>query len=465
MSGEDKDKKEFEFIKEQVIQKKRRKFRKWIIAFCMTTIMAVVFGLVAAVTFCVTEPRFYRYLHREDEVKKPITFPTNYPEDGNIEVSDILEGEGGAAINGGKSEGGSNVDPKEGNNPSGGQADPVVKQQPDDNIIFSKIEADIDDYLSMSDDIRTVAYQANKSMLKVSSIVKGTDLFGDSSNTRVTTGLVVGNDEVNLLILVSLDRVVNASAMKVELTEGVSVDAILQDYETELNLAIIAVKLEDIPPLYLNNNIKLAALGESFTITVGSPIIAVGNPNGYPGSIELGIINSRGSYVSITDNKLDLFNTSITDNVNSDGVIVNLRGEVIGIITRTFKKGLNKNLNTVIGISKIKSIIEDMANYQSRIYCGVFTEDMTEEARKVHEVLNGIYVNEVVANSPAFKAGIKGGDIIMHVEDKSILNTNSFYKIISDYEAGDEIKLKIKRTTGSTNKEMEIIVTLLDKEQ
>jgi S1-C subfamily serine protease len=453
MSVDDRDKKDFEFIREQVIQKKHKKFRKFMIPFFMTLFMAILFGVVAAVTFCVTEPRLYRFIHKDEDVKTPITFPTTYP-----------GGEGGTENVTKPTPTPEAKDPEGNKAQSGGQA--TGEEAEPDQVVINTIDATLDDYMSMADEIKSVAYTANKSLVTITSAMEGTDWFGYPSEKVVqTSGLIIYNDGTDLLILVSYDRVKNASSVKLKITEADAVEAELVDYENELNLAVLSVSLKDIPELFLNNNIAVATLGESYTITVGNPVLALGNPNGYTNSMYLGMITSRGSSISVTDNKLDLFNTDIVDNANSDGVIVNLKGEVIGLITRTLKEGMNENLSTVVGISKIRPIIERMANKKPRIYCGVIAEDLTEEARIEHEVLSGIYVNEVKADSPAFDSGIKGGDIILMVDDKSIMNTNSFYNIISGYEPGSEIKLQIKRTSGTTKKDMEMTVTLGEKEQ
>lgn len=451
MSEEVKDNQDFEFIKEEVIRKKHKKHRKWWISFTKNLVMAVVFGLVAAFTFCIAEPRLNEFLHKEKEVKKPISFPTKYPE---VEEKGIEPNT-------------PNVSPpvvSQSNEEQDKDYDTKEEDEPTPPVVVNTIEADMDDFISMYDDIRTVAYHANKSLVTISSIVSSKDWFGDPVELKVdTTGVVVGNNGAELLILSSLDRIKDASSIKLKLTESDLVDAVLQDYESELNVAILSVSLKDIPQLYLNNNITVTTLGESYTITVGSPVLALGNPNGHMGSLDMGIITSKGSSVKITDNKLDLFNTSMNFNDDSDGVIVNMRGEVIGLITRTLKEGLNEELSTVIGISKLKPIIENMVNNDPRIYCGVITDDLSDAIKREYNVSNGIYVSEVKDNSPAEDAGMKDGDLILSVEDKSILNTNSFFNIISTYKPGEEVYIKVKRTNGTMEKEMNLKIILSNR--
>lgn len=447
MSENEKDNKDFQFIKEQVIEKKRKKMKKWLQPLFMTIFMAILFGLIAAVTFVFTEPRLYKLLHKEEEIKTPVSFPTEYPLETQEDNSVVEDKE------------------TDKTDDSSEEKEEEEQAKPETVIVEQSIDADLEDFVSMYDEIRTVAFETSKSLVNVSTITSVRDWFGDMVERTVsTTGLIISDLNDDLLVLVSLDQVKDASSIKIEFSDTIAAEALLQDYDTETNLAVIAIAMEDIPPVFLKN-IKVAKLGESYTITVGSPILALGSPNGHQGSMEIGIVTSRGSWASITDNRLDLFNTNIEDNDNSDGVIVNMNGEVVGLITRALKDEVNKDLSTVVGISKIKPIITDIANKKPRIYFGVITEDMTEAAKLEHQITNGIYVNEVRADSPAFAAGMKNGDIILQVNDVPIMNTNNFYNTISQYLPEDEVVVKIKRTSGATEKDMEMTIVLTKKEQ
>ena len=454
MSENDKNEKGFEFIKEHIVEKKRKKYKKWLISLCKTVIMAILFGLIAAVTFCIAEPMLYQRRHKQEESKTPIRFPQEEGETPG-EKNDVEN----------KEEIGT-VKPDLNTTPnSNNEGVDSIKEDPEPIIVEKVIEADIDDYINIYSEIRKVAYDTNRALVRVASKFNSRDWFNNPIEKNiVTTGLVIANDNSDLLILVSLDRVLDASSIKIELTETIAIDAILLDYDSEINLAIIAVSLAEIPTMFLDS-ITVAKLGESYTIVVGNPVIALGNPNGYPQSMDVGIITSKGSSISVIDNKLDLFNTNIVDNPNSDGVIVNLKGEIIGIITRKLKEGMNKDINTVLGISRLKPIIERMVNQTSRVYFGVKTGDMTELTKASHNISNGIYVNEVMENSPAFQAGLKTSDIIMLIEDKEVKSTIDFYKIISTYQPGTDINVKIKRTAPTSDKEMILRVKLAEKEQ
>lgn len=460
MSEKNKDNKDFEFIKEQVRPKKRKRFRKWLVPFLMTIFMAIVFGLVAALTFCISEPKLYKLLHKDETNPFVLPTPTSDPDSDDNDIEDYSNDDQN------NFQDDNNIVPT----PSQNEEDPDGQvgddSSEDENpIIVETIDADIDDFLSIYDDIKELSNEASKSILTVSSIIDGKDWFGNPIEKRIyTSGIVIDNDGTRLVLLVSLDRVKDASSIKIEIKETISIDGILLDYETELNLAIISVNISDFPAKLLGD-ISVSRMGESYTIAVGSPVIALGSPNGYPSSIDMGIITSKGNHVSITDSELDLFNTNMVFNKESDGIIINLRGEIIGLVTRTLNKDLNKELGTVLGISKVKSYINRMVDQKPRIYCGVIAENLTDAASKEHNVARGVYVYEVKTDSPAYEGGIMSGDIILNIGGRTIANMNNFYSAISEYEPGSEVIFKVKRTSNTSDNEIELKVTLEEKKQ
>lgn len=441
------DNKDFEFIQEQVIEKKRKKLKKRLFQILVTFLLAILFGLVASATFAIAEPKFFNFLHKDEKAKTPISFttPTPEPQNPTVTVTPVDLGDGG---NTGTN---NNVTPE----PEQVQTDPVIQ----------KITADLTDLQSMSDEIHKMTLNVDKSIVDITCTFPVVDWFNKSVDKTVdTTGVIVADNTADYLILVSLDRVKDANSIKLKFSDTAYVDAAIQDYESELNLALLAVAKEDIPSIYLNN-LQVAELSETYLAAVGSPVVALGSPNGHPDSMDVGIITSKGSWADITDNKIELFNTNIEDNTESDGIIVNLDGKIVGIITRTLKEDDNKDISTVIGISKIKSYIEKMANQKPRIYFGIKADDLIDSAKQEHDVSNGIYVNEVLADSPAFKAGMKSGDIIMSVDDDNVLNVNSFYYMISSLAPDTQITVKVKRTSGTEDKDMDIKVVLGEKPQ
>lgn len=422
-------KSDYEFIKEQIIIKKRSKLKKRLLRIGISLISAVMFGLIAAVTFVLAEPNIYKLINKEDRNKPQISLPTSSNDIQSSDITSIPE-----------------------------YSESALTQEIIPETVIQRIDADLRDLRDMHYELRKMAYKVNKAIVKVNSTFLVEDWFNNIVERTVsTTGLIVTETPTNFYILVSLDRVKGADRIKLKFFDTVYVNAWLIDYEEEINIAIITVYKDEIPSIYLSG-LDTAILGENYSLVVGNPVVALGSPNGNPESMDFGIITGEGSSVAVTDNILKLFNTNMADNPDSDGLIVNIRGEVIGLITRTLKYDQNKYINTAISIEYIKPYIIQMINQNDRLYFGIKAKDMTEDAKQAHNVTHGIYVDDVLADSPAFKGNIRNGDIILNVDGNKIINTNYFYKTISRYKVGSELNVKVKRT--SSGQIMDLNVTL-----
>lgn len=449
------DYKEFSFIQEQITSKKKCKAKKMLFSVLWTITLACIFGIVAGVAFCVSEPTIYKLLGKGED-KRKVEFPSTSPEDINVteglDKTNTLPGSSGDQI----------VQPGQWEDENkNDEKDVTGKEEESETIIIEKyVNANLKDLTSIYTELRGISNQLNKSLVTIQSISNEIDWFKNEFElAKTTTGLVVADNGAELLILASYDKIKDAQEIQVTLIDSTKISARLQSYDKELNLAILAIKLEDIPKSQLDY-IQIAHLGESYLATVGTPILALGAPNGYVGSLEFGIISSKMSSVYITDNKVDVFHTDITYNENSEGIISNLNGEVIGIITQSLMDEENKNVSTIIGISKIKKIIERLVNNTDEAYFGIKAEDMTDAALEQLEISNGIYVTEIQASSPGLSAGLQIGDVIQSINDTSVLSVQSFHNMITMHEPKTSIKVLVRRTSKSGSKDMELTVTL-----
>jgi len=298
----------------------------------------------------------------------------------------------------------------------------------------------------------------------VTAVENGVDWFlNDSEKTSSTCGLIYADNKVELLILVNLSRVQDASEIRVTFQNGTTVIGTLYDQDATTGLAVVAVEHEDITQ-EMEDSYTMATLGDPFSIASGEPVLALGSPNGYLYSMEPGIVTNKKSFEYVTDGKVELFNLDIADNANGDGVIVNMDGEVLGLITHTFKSNLNKNICTVLSLnSKLKTLIQDLANKRERTYLGIVGAELTEDVASTLNSSLGIYVTDVVGESPAYAAGIQRGDVITAINDVSITNFTSFETLLRNAGIGKKVRLSIIRTTKDTNNKMEIEVTLTSK--
>lgn len=453
MSTEDKDNskndEKYAFIKEQIVPRKKNYVKRIVIITAATIAIAVVFGLVCRIVFEASGPIVQKMLGKKD-TGKVIAFPSASPdvENGSSDNTEKTSGEDG------KKDTTDNKDNK----------DSPDKIENSKTVLIEKtIEGNTKDYESIHQELSDTARQVNRSIVTVTSVVKSKDWFNNTAESaNSTSGIIIFNNIDNLIILTGTEKLKNTNNIKVTFITGKVVKAKLISADNDTGLAILSVPLEKVNKSTLDR-ISVATLGESFSLEPGDPIMALGNPNGFAYSMELGIVTSGINYTYITDNKLELFTTNIEDNPNGWGVVCNLKGEVVGVITQKFKTDLYKYVNTVLAISKLKPMITRLSNKTEQAYFGIVGSDLTEGKLKELGVSSGVYISEVQTDSPAFKAGIQSGDIILKIKDSTVSSMNTFYNILSSYKPEQKMKVLIKRKRNSETKQITIKVILSEK--
>lgn len=436
-----KDENGYSFIQEQIASKKKGRIKRMCYTVIWTVVLASIFGLVAAVVLCISEPAIAKFLGKSPN-KNTIDFPVVTPTEGLTEEPTPTP---------------TPTPPVEEEEDEEDEDNPIM---PETVVIEQTILANMSDLNNIYIELRKIAKEVNTSIVNVVCTTKAVDLFNSEYEVvKSINGLIVGNNKVDFLILVSLDKIDGTNDIKIKVNENLFIKGRLQDYDKELNLGVIAVSLDTIPDS-IEETMKPVTLGESYSLIPGTPILALGSPNGYVNSMELGMITSSGYSEYITDNKIDLFNTDINYNENGDGIIVNLKGEVIGIITNKLKDDDNQEVNTAIGISKIKKIIKSMVNNTDRSYFGIKGMDMTETALLEAGIENGICITEVMTESPALDSGLQSGDMITAIDDATVLSVNAFHTLINTYTPGAEVKVTILRKVKGEAKEMKLSVEL-----
>ena len=436
----------YQFIEEQVLPNRKKRTKHIMELTLLTLLLAVIFGLVSGMVFSLTGS----YVR-----KQQTTTDSDNREAVNIVGSDNTGTETQTA-NTPETTGNTTA-----NEPTGTDSSNTTSNTTDEEKADAQAK---ENYIAGVRQLSKLAAQVNRSIVTVTAVENGVDWFlNDSEKTSSTCGLIYADNKVELLILVNLSRVQDASEIRVTFQNGTTVIGTLYDQDATTGLAVVAVEHEDITQ-EMEDSYTMATLGDPFSIASGEPVLALGSPNGYLYSMEPGIVTNKKSFEYVTDGKVELFNLDIADNANGDGVIVNMDGEVLGLITHTFKSNLNKNICTVLSLnSKLKTLIQDLANKRERTYLGIVGAELTEDVASTLNSSLGIYVTDVVGESPAYAAGIQRGDVITAINDVSITNFTSFETLLRNAGIGKKVRLSIIRTTKDTNNKMEIEVTLTSK--
>ena len=193
--------------------------------------------------------------------------------------------------------------------------DPVVITQPQ--------ELEAEDYATLYAKLKEVADAAAQSLAAVTVSSSDTDWFNETyENRRQVSGLLVGNNGVEILILVPYSQVAEADRLQASLADGSTLEAVLKNYDRVTDLAILSVNLADVGEETLES-IRIAELGSSRGLKAGDPVIAVGSPAGIAGSVKYGNLVAAGYQTGVTDGSYGLLITDMERSEEGSGVLLN----------------------------------------------------------------------------------------------------------------------------------------------
>ncbi len=249
----------------------------------------------------------------------------------------------------------------------------------------------------------------------------------------------------------------DADKIQVKLADGREFAAKRIGTDPQSDVAVIKIDATNLPTM---------ALGDSDRLNVGEWVLAIGNPFGLSHTVTAGIISAKGrNRVGLADYEDFLQTDAAINPGNSGGPLINLDGEAVGINTAIFSRtGGSMGIGFAIPINMAKAIYEQIVKNGSVIrgYLGIFIQDLTQELAESFGVrdLKGILVSETIKDSPAEKAGIKRGDVIVELDGKPVEDSGQFRNRIALTAPGTTVRLGIMRKRERIN--MEVTIGKLD---
>tara|TARA_Y100000768_G_scaffold300593_1_gene234362 strand:- start:572 stop:1978 length:1407 start_codon:yes stop_codon:yes gene_type:complete len=220
----------------------------------------------------------------------------------------------------------------------------------------------------------------------------------------------------------------------------------------------------DIAVLKMQTNDKFSPVnfGDSDKARVGDWVVAIGNPFGLGGTVTSGIVSARNRDIGMTRYD-DFIQTDASINQgNSGGPLFNLKGEVVGINTAIIAPGQSGSIGIGFAIpaNAASKVIDQLVNYGEtrRGWLGVRIQEVTKEIAEAVELkkAEGALVASVGEKSPADKAGIKAGDIILEFDGKKIDTMRTLPKVVANTKVGKTVKLKVWRNKNLITKSLKL---------
>jgi serine protease Do len=304
--------------------------------------------------------------------------------------------------------------------------------------------------------VSIITFQEQANQEEVSALIKSSR----DIEKNIKTGIILTSDGLIVSVVDDLfkeevEKGKFDNKYKVLIADGKEFDAELKAYDDFTNLVFYKID---------TTNLAVPNFGNSDELESGEKLVVCGNATGeYQNTFSLGIIRFKDRFFSLLNSELSssekiegaIIADAQIDNSNIGGPAVDFNGDLVGIANRIEKDG--KEVGFVMPINNLKNVIDQVIKNGKidRPYLGAYYLSINREIA----LLNNLSVNQgaliysfsgqqglaVIKNSPADKAGLKLGDIVIAVDETEVNASNSFSEILSQHKAGDEITLKILR--------------------
>lgn len=284
------------------------------------------------------------------------------------------------------------------------------------------------------------------------------------------SGIIVGENDEELLLVTNNHVVADSTSLSVQFIDESTYDAVVKGTDADADLAVIAIKLSDLSAA-TKNAIRIATLGDSDTLKVGEPAIAIGNALGYGQSVTTGVISALNRDYSIDEdgNTESLIQTDAAINPgNSGGALLNVNGEVIGINSNKIAGTKVEGMGYAIPISTAKPIIAELMNKQTRTpveqnkrgYLGISGLNVDSQVQEMYGIPVGVYISRVYEGTAAQKAGLKKGDIIISCDGETVETMEGLSTLLDSMEAGTSVQIGVMASVDGGYQERILEVTL-----
>lgn len=417
---------EFDFIKEKIKKKPINK-RQILLQIIKTTGLAALFGLVACLVFVLVRPIMEDHFYQED--RPLITFPKDTEQ---IET----ESENSEAVA---------VTETDTETEELGQEETEEPTESGTETPIEPRELELADYQLLLNKLYEVGMKANKSIVTVTGVKSDTDWFNTPyEQSGQTSGIIVANTGQELLIMTEKKVIVDVQAIRVTFVNNTMVDATLKKYDGNTGIAILSVPLSEVDENTLST-ISVAALGNSFQVRQGDVVIAIGSPLGANFSISPGNITSTSNSISTIDSNFTVFTTDIVGSRRGSGALINLEGQIIGLVMQDYGSEGDENTLTALSISQLKDIIQMLGNNQDVPYLGLGVSTVTGDIETNFELPRGVYIKSVEKDSPAEAASLQNGDVITKIDETEIMTVQQYEQCVRKLAIGQSVDILIQR--------------------
>jgi serine protease Do len=317
-------------------------------------------------------------------------------------------------------------------------------------------------------DVSAVVDKVMPSVVSITGTYRTNGFFGTQESQGAGSGFIIADTKDKLMVATNNHVVADSSSLTVGFADGSTAPAAVVGKDSNADLAVISVDKKDVSE-ETSKKIKIATLGSSESLKVGEPVIAIGNALGYGQSVTTGVVSAKDREVSFTDGTMTLLQTDAAINPgNSGGVLINLKGEVVGINNAKLEDTSVEGMGYAIPITTANTVLNDLMNAgeiskEDAAYLGIVGKNIDASYSQALGMPKGVYVSQIVSGSPAEEAGISAGDIITGLDGNNVSTMAGLKEKLSIKKAGTKVTLTIKRANQNGEYEEKKVKVKLGK--
>lgn len=413
------EKQKRQFIREQLRPQRRKTILRFLNRIAMVFGAAVLFGGIAALSFYIMQ----------------IYFPWQDLDDG-IEVIT-------------SSRPSTNTD--------------IVSKTISDEIDESVLDS-LDNYDKISRQLSAVGENANAAIVGLGNT--DADALNNSVQAREASaghqkycGILFHENAQYYYILTEYASSRRAEDIRIGFFDGKITGGTLVGQDSALNLAVFRVDKSDFSAEE-RKRIVIAALADTSSLSMGTYVLAVGKPNGNLFSVHSATLTEKPITVPITDRELVLFMTSIPYQTGRSGFVLNVHGQLLGMLTTSYANITGEVDTAFVSFSGLTADINLLLQGKALPYLGVTGNDINKEQAKSLGIVEGIYVDSVDSGSPAYVGKIRVADIITEVDGQQLHSVQELHGLLAKKQEGNALDITVYRQVNGDNQKMKLKITL-----
>ena len=294
--------------------------------------------------------------------------------------------------------------------------------------------------------VLNVAKKPRKALVRVTGTSGQSDLLDASIlHYEQGEGIIFLESSSCIYILTNWEPSEKTSSLQVTFADSSTARAHLCQTDDATGLSVMWVRTSELSDS-TKKAISVVSLAQSFVPEQAEPVIAIGSPSGEFDGVLYGIVTSTSGRFSAADAEYQLMITDIQGCISSKGVLINTKGEIVGVI----KKNIREDVNVIqaFSIAQLRPRIEQMINKQAPRYLGIYGVSIPAAKAASLGISKGIYIEKVDKDSPAMAAGIQRGDIITALDGSPVSDMQEYSTYLQSCENGLEISMQISRYSG-----------------